>query len=121
MKRTLALLLILALALSLAACGERADPNEGVYEAKSGSYKGLSVSVKDVFSGGFTLELKSGGKAVLRTGGQEYSVRWSLDGEAFKLTAADSEYTGTLKDGTMTLQKVLGSGMDLTLEKTKSK
>ncbi len=75
--------------------------------------------MEDAFKGGFSLELKSGGKAVLRTGGEEYNIRWSLDGEAFKLTAADSEYTGTLKDGVLTLENVLDSGVDLQLEKTK--
>ena len=117
MKKALALFLILVLALSLAACGDP-DPNEGVYEAKSGTYKGISISVEDAFDGGFSLELKSGGKAVLRTGGAEYNIRWSLDGEAFKLTAADSEYTGTLTGGVLTLENVLDSGVDLTLEKT---
>ena len=118
MKKILALLLVAALALTVCACGGGSDPNEGVYEATKAEYKGLSVKVEDAFEGGFKLELKSGGRAVLTTGGEDYNIKWSLDGEAFHLTAADSEYDGTLADGTLVLHNILDSGIDLTLEKT---
>ena len=119
MKKILAALMTVALVLSLAACGgSKPDPNEGVYTAKSGEYNGISISIEDAFKGGFTLELKSGGRAVLTTGGQDFNLKWSLDGKDFTLTASDSEYTGTLADGVLTLRNVLDSGVNMTLEKT---
>ena len=54
---------------------------------------------------------------MLSTGDVDYNIRWELEGEDFSLIAADSEYKGTLADGTLVLQNVLGSGVDLTLEK----
>ena len=117
MKKTLSILLAMLLLLSLTACGS--DPNEGVYEAKSAELGGISINVEKVFKGGFSVELKSGGKAVLRMSGEEYNVKWSLDGTAFKLTASDSEYTGTLSDGVIKLENILNSGVNMTLEKTK--
>lgn len=120
MKKILAVLLTAALVLSLAACGgsSKPDPNEGVYKATSGEYGGISISIDKVFDGGFTLQLKSGGRAVLTTGGEDYNLKWSLDGKDFTLTASDSEYTGTLADGVLTLRNVLDSGVNMTLEKT---
>ena len=114
MKKSMAW--ILALVLTLTACVRRTDPNLGVYKAKSGTYKGVSVNIEDVL-GEVSLELLSGGKAVLRTGGGEYNLRWSLDGESFKLTASDSEYSGTLSDWALTLRNLLNSGMDIQMEK----
>ena len=118
MKKILAVLLAAALMLALAACGGgRPDPNEGVYKASTGEWNGISIDVESVFDGGFVLELRSGGKAVLSTGGQDYNLKWALDGKDFTLTASDSEYTGTLADGVLKLENVLDSGVDLTLKK----
>ena len=118
MKKMLAVLLAAVLLLSLAACGAKSDPNEGTYKATSGEWNGMSIGVNDVFDGGFTLQLKSGGRAVLTTGGQDYNLKWALDGKAFTLTASDSEYTGTLSDGVLILENVLDSGVNMTLKKT---
>lgn len=118
MKKIISLFLALLLLLSLAACGgQKEDPNAGVYKATSARFKSLSIRVEDVFKDGIQLELKSDGKAVLSTGDVDYNIRWELEGEDFSLIAADSEYKGTLADGTLVLQNVLGSGVDLTLEK----
>ena len=120
MKKILAVLLTAVMVLSLAACGGTggADPNEGVYKATSGEYGGISINIDKVFDGGVTLQLKSGDRAVLTMGGQDYNLKWSLDGRDFTLTASDSEYTGTLADGVLTLENVLDSGVNMTLEKT---
>ena len=56
-----------------------------------------------------------GGRAVMSTGGQDYNLRWALDGEDLTITAADGEYTGTLADGTMVLQ--FSSDVTITLSK----
>ena len=103
MKRLACLILALALLLALTACGEP-DPNAGVYVAVTAEMSGISISVDSVFDGGLTFNLKDGGRAVMTTGGQDYNLRWALDGEDLTITAADGEYTGTLADGTMILR-----------------
>ncbi|MBR6114839.1 MAG: hypothetical protein IKQ10_06590 [Oscillospiraceae bacterium] len=117
MKRALAIILLAILALSLVGCGGEPDPNEGVYVGRTGSMGGISVAVESAFPGGFSAELKSGGKAVLTIDGTDYSVKWAVDGDAIEITAADTTLTGTVSDGVMVLRDVLGSGIDLTLER----
>ena len=119
MKKYFTLLLVLALVLVLFGCASgEPDPNVGVYEAVSGEAQGISVRIDSVFSGGFSIELKSGGKAVLRTGGEEYNLKWSVDGTSLRIEAADTDLAGSVSDGTMVLENVLDSGVNLTLEKT---
>lgn len=103
MKGLTCFVLILAMLLALAACGGEPDPNVGVYVAETAEMSGISISVDSVFDGGLTFNLKDGGRAVMTTGGQDYNLRWALDGEELTITAADGEYTGTLVDGTMIL------------------
>lgn len=115
MKRMACLILVLAILLALSACGGEPDPNCGVYKATTASMGGISIGVDSVFDGGFSIELKTGGKAVLSTGGSDYRVAWKLDGETITVSGSDASMTGTLSDGTMVLENVLGSGVDLTL------
>ena len=51
----------------------------------------------------------------MTTGGQDYNLRWALDGEDLTITAADGEYTGTLADGVMVLS--MGEGVTITFSK----
>lgn len=117
MKKKIALLLALVMLLSLCACGESAepDPNAGLYEAVSATAMGLTISVADVFEDGFSLELKNGGKATFHYEGKDYSMKWSLDGNAFHAEGGGAALDGTLADGEMVLQDVLDSGIDITL------
>ena len=116
MKRLACLILILAMLLALSACGAP-DPNCGVYKATTGTLGGITLDVDSVFDGGFSIELKDGGRATLSTGGNDYRVSWKLDGENVTVSGSDESMTGTLIDGTMILKNVLGSGVDLTLER----
>ena len=119
MKKTAAWILILIMVLSLCACSSgKKDPNVGVYSGVSGSMGSLSVPVDAAFPGGFSLELKDGGRAVLTVNGDEYNVKWSADGDSLEVEAADTVMSGTIGNGTIVLENVLGSGVDLTLEKT---
>ena len=80
MKKHIAFFLLAALVLMLTACGSSPDPNQGVYEARKASMQGVSVDVRDVYENGFSVELKSGGKAVLHIDGEDYSLKWEMDG-----------------------------------------
>ena len=64
MKRLLAVLLSLAMLLSLAACGGSAerDPNAGKYIGISAAVGGFAMPMSDVYPGETWIELKSGGK-----------------------------------------------------------
>ena len=86
MKKTAAWILVLTLALLLCACSSaKEDPNLGVYTGQSGAMGSLSVPVDAAFPGGFSLELKSDGRAALTVNGDEYNVKWSAEGDRLKV------------------------------------
>ncbi len=117
---TKALLLILAVMMVLmTGCGsskQEDDPNLGVYVAKSAEMAGLKVGIEELYEDGFTIELKKKGKATLSADGESGNVKWTLDGDKFHAEGGGAELDGTLKDGVMTLEDVMGSGMTLYLE-----
>ena len=117
MKNIIALLLTIAMLLSLAACGSsEPDPNAGIYYGTVGTYSGFSMPVEKLFEGGCSLELKNGGKGVITLGEDPYNVKWSLEGETITVTLQGEESVGTLKDGTIQIE-FLGMGLELTFEK----
>ena len=116
MKRLTCLILALALLLALAACGGEPDPNAGTYVAQTGEMSGISIDINSVYDGGLSFELKNGGRAVMHMGGEDYNLKWTLDGDAVTIIASDTELTGTLADGTMVLD--MGSGVTVTLTRT---
>lgn len=97
MKKIIALLLAMAMLLSLAACGGK-DPNAGVYNAVSCEALGFSLDCE-----GDWLELKAGGKGRLCLMGEEYKCSWTLEGEVFTLKNHGDEFQGTLHNGIITL------------------
>jgi len=109
MKRISALWLALLLLLSLFGCGsddtaKTDDPNLGIYKATTMSYSGFTMDVTDLFEEGFTIELKPNGKCTLTVDGDSASGKWTLDGTAFTVSGGGLDCTGTLKEGTMSLQ-----------------
>ena len=114
MKRVyqcLSMLLALLLTLGcLAACGGNAeDPNLGTY--KLSDFDGmpleeyaelLEISYEEARNS-FTVTLKADGKAELTSDGETTEGKWKLDGEKFTLSEEGADYTGTLKDGVMTI------------------
>ena len=117
MKKLVSILLIAALLLSLAACGEKVeDPNAGVYTGTYGTYAGFSMPVEQLFEGGCSLELMTGGKGVITLGADDYKVKWSLEGEEITVTLQGEDSVGTLKDGVIEIE-FLGMGLTVTFEK----
>ena len=117
MKKLFSLLLVTLMLLSLAACGGSAepDPNCGLYEAESASMGSISVDIKTLFEDGFSIELNAGGRAKFNHKGKSYSMKWTLEGDAFSAKGGGAELFGTLSDGVMELENVLDSGINLTL------
>ena len=97
MKKLISILLTLAMLLSLTACGAE-DPNAGIYNAVSCTALGLDLDCERDW-----LELKKGGKAELCLMGEEYFCSWTLEGETFTLKNHGDEFSGTLKNGIITL------------------
>ncbi len=106
-----AAVVILAIILIVALGGgaDADDPNLGVYNAISSESMGISLGCE-----GEWIELKAKGKADIFLMGDDYSGKWSLDGDKFVLTQAGDEYEGTLKDGVLTIDF---AGITYTYEK----
>ena len=119
MKKIIALLLAMAMLLSLAACGsgsKEQDPNLGKYMGVKGEMEGFSMSMEELFPGETYLELKSGGKVDLVLEGEKATGTWKLDGENFQMTMEGEQCIGTLKNGTIVFEYA-DSGLSLTFQK----
>lgn len=119
MKRFLAGLLALVMVLCFVGCGSSApdDPNCGLYTATEGEMMGITVPVEDIWEGGFTIELKGGGKCTLVVDGTSENDKYTLENGAVHIEGRGFELDGTVADGTMILEDVMGSGVQLTLVK----
>ena len=102
----------------LVGCGKEDDsnnPNLGLYTAFTGSMSGIEIEIADVYAGGFTIELKANGKAQLDIDGTTGKGKWTLEGNKFTISGGGFEGEGTLKDGVMILENVMGKGLNITL------
>ena len=118
MKKIIALLLTLAMLLSLAACGGSAeeDPNAGKYIGISAAVGGFTMPMSDVYEGETWIELKSGGKGNIMLDGDSFSLKWVLEGEAITITLEDVDSVGTLKNGTIVMD-LMNMGCVMTFQK----
>ena len=117
MKKLISILLVLAMMLSLAACGSsEPDPNAGIYYGTYGTYAGFSLPAENLFEGGCSLELKTGGRGTIMLGEDPYKVKWNLEGEAITISLQGQDSVGTLRDGIIEIE-FLGMGLGLTFEK----
>ena len=104
MKRTIAVVMALVMALMLVACGaSEAQKNAaGTYNFQKGKFVGDNDYATDE---SFTLKLNEDGTGTRTTDGISYDLTWKLDGESFTMTETflglTIDYTGTLKDGVL--------------------
>jgi len=109
---------LMIMSFILTGCGKSDkdnDPNLGLYAAKYGSMMGIEMEVGDVFGEGFTIELKSKGKCEIFVDGDKANGKWTLDGDEITIKGGGIECSGTLSQGVMILEDVMGSGLELTL------
>ena len=118
MKRLFAILLALAMLLSLAACGGSAeeDPNAGKYMGTTAKALGMTMEMSEVYPGETWLELKSGGKGTIMLDGDDFSVKWTLEGEAITITIDGVDSIGTLADGVITVD-LMNMGVEMSFLK----
>ena len=89
------------------------DPVLGLYTAQKAEVSGISISIDTMWEKGFTIELRDKGKASLKVDGKTGSAKWTLDGEKFTVKGSGVDCSGTLKNGTLVLEDVMGSGVTL--------
>ena len=116
MKRLLAILLILAMLLSLTACGGEEDPNAGKYIGVSAALGGFSMPMSDIYPGETWIELKSGGKGTIMLDGDDFKLKWSLEGEDITVTVEGVDSVGTLKSGNIVID-LMNMGCMMTFER----
>ncbi len=118
MKKMISAFITGMLCLAMTACGGssgRADEAlTGKYIAVTGTAMGITLSGDDV--AGFTIELKSGGKATLEVDGDSANGKWVNDDSTITLTVEKVDMVGTLGEDTITfenfLQEMIGTSME---------
>lgn len=117
MKKIVAILLTIAMLLSLAACGGgEPDPNAGKYQGVSAKALGMTMAMSEVYPGETWVELQSGGKGTVMLDGDNFPMKWTLDGEAITITIEDVDSVGRLADGVITVD-MMDMGVEMTFLK----
>ena len=117
MKKIIAILLAIAMLLSLAACGGgEPDSNLGKYQGISAKALGMTMDMSEVYPGQTWVELQSGGKGTVMLDGDDFPMKWTLDGEAITITIEDVDSVGKLADGVITVD-LMNMGVEMTFLK----
>jgi len=118
MKKLTAILLALAMLLSLAACGgsTEEDPNAGKYLGTTAKAFGMVMPMTDIYEGETWLELRSGGRGTIMLDGDSFPMKWNLEGDIFTLTIDGEDSVGTLEDGVIVLD-LMDMGVEMTFLK----
>ncbi|MDO4477913.1 MAG: hypothetical protein Q4B73_02585, partial [Lachnospiraceae bacterium] len=97
--------------------GESTDPNAGVYNAVTAEMWGIEMAIEDIWTSGFSIELKDGGKCVVLVDKSKDNGSWQLEGTAIHIKGGGLDSDGTLENGVLTLDNVLDMGITLVFEK----
>lgn len=106
MKKWIAILLAAVITLGLCACGGPTydEALMGVYTCYAGEAMGVKMDAADLFDDDCTIELKQGGKGKMHMDGDDYSLKYTLDGETINIEVDGETGSGTLKDGLMEVE-----------------
>ena len=111
------LLIVLLIRGCTGAVKDAFDPNLGVYNATTAEMYGMEMDVTDVWEGGVSIELKAKDKCVFTIDGEQYNIKWTLDGSDIRIKGKGLNCDGTLNQGTLVLEDVMGMGVNLTFQK----
>ena len=96
---------------------ERAE-DLGLYVAQKAELKGISVDINAMWKDGFSIDLQKGGKCRVNVDGEKGNAKWSKDeDDSFRLKGSGIDCSGTLRNGVLVLEDVMGSGIELTFTK----
>ena len=111
------LLIVLLVKGCTGAVKDALDPNLGVYNATTAERNGKTVSATDILENGASIELKAKDKCVFNIDGVQYNIKWTLDGTDINVKGKGLNCDGTLNQGTLVLEYVLGMGVNITFAK----
>ena len=111
------LLIVLLIRGCTGAVKDAFDPNLGVYNATTAEMYGIEMDVTDVWEGGVSIELKAKDKCVFTIDGEQYNIKWTLDGSDIRIKGKGLDCEGTLNRGVLVLQDVMDMGVNLTFQK----
>ena len=100
MKKLIALLLALAMLVTLSACGGKktSDPDLGKYIGTTVEVLGQVMPISDIYDGENYVELKSGGKYAMMLDGDTFEGKWTRDGKNIVIKIEGNDSPGTLSD-----------------------
>ena len=111
------LLIVLLIRGCTGAVKDAFDPNLGVYNATTAEMFGMEMDVTDVWEGGVSIELKAKDKCVFTIDGEQYNIKWTLDGSDIRIKGKGLDCEGTLNRGVLVLQDVMDMGVNITFAK----
>lgn len=103
MKKIIAILLALTMVLGMCACGgEKVDEALlGTYTCYSAETEGIELPADMIFTEPCTVVLNDNGKADFNLDGDEFTVSYTIDGNAIEMKDGSDTITGTIGDGKM--------------------
>ena len=116
MKKWIGIVLVLALVLTMAACGGSSEPTamDGKWIAMAGEMMGIQVPVKDVFGGDFYFVIQGTGKAEVVVADVSEKDAWSLEGDQFTLEIRGADpCVGTLVGDTVVFENLMDTGLTI--------
>ncbi len=90
----------------------------GLYTARRAERGSEAVDIDALWKDGFSIELNGDGSCRVNMDGEESEGSWRKEsGGAFRLNGRGFEFEGTLRNGVLTLEDVMDSGMTLLFSK----